>query len=137
MELICFRFVLGLSSTSHTFRLCLNRCNLELAFESKELRSICEHEATAKDALGGEIAEALRRRLADLRAATSIADLIVGNPHTVETGSIDYLVIDLCSRHQIVLEANHPETPLTDSGQLDWPKVSRIKVTYVGGEYEQ
>ena len=110
---------------------------MELAFESQELRSICEHEATAKDALGAEIAEALRHRLADLRVATSIADLIVGNAHTVEVGSIIYLVIDLCRRHQIVLEANHPENPLTDSGQLDWAKVSRIKVTYVGGEYDQ
>ena len=123
--------------TSNTFRLDLNRCNLELAFNSRELRSICEHEPTAKDALGAEIAEALRRRLADLRAATSIADLIVGNPHTVEVGSKNYLVIHLFRRHQIVLEANHPENPLTDSGQLDWAKVSRIKVAYVGGYNDQ
>ena len=119
--------------TSHTLRLDLNRCNLELAFNSKELRSVCEHEATAKGALGAEIAEALRRRLADLRAATSIADLIVGNPHTVEVGSKNYLVIHLFRSHQIVLEANHPKNPLTDSGQLDWAKVSRIKITHVGG----
>ena len=83
--------------TSNTFRLDLNRCNLELAFNSRELRSICEHEPTAKDALGAEIAEALRRRLADLRAATSIADLIVGNPHTVEVGSKNYPLLFIYS----------------------------------------
>ena len=110
---------------------------MELAFESKELRSICEHEATAKTELGAEIAEALRGRLADLRAATSMGDLIVGNPHTVEFGGMNNLVIDLCQGHQIVLKANHPENPVTDSGRLEWAKVSRIKVTHIGGEYEQ
>ena len=110
---------------------------MELAFESKELRSICEHEATAKTELGAEIAEALRGRLADLRAATSMDDLIVGNPHTLECRESNYLVIDLCQGHRIVLKANHPENPLTDCGRLDWAKVSRIKVIHIGGEYEQ
>ena len=84
-----------------------------------------------------EVADVLRRRLADLRAATSMDDLIIGNPHAVEFGEMNYLVIDLCQGHQIVLKANHPENPLTDSGRLDWARVSRIKVTHIGGEYEQ
>ena len=109
---------------------------MELAFESKELRSICEHGATAKDELGAEVAEVLRSRLADLRASTSIDDLIVGNPHALEFGGITYFIVDLCQGYQVILKANHPENPLTDSSQIDWAKVSRVKVTHIGGEYE-
>ena len=44
---------------------------LELAFESKELRDVCENEAEAKRQLGDSVAEMLKHRLADLNAATS------------------------------------------------------------------
>ena len=110
---------------------------MELAFESKELRSICEHGATAKDELGAEVAEVLRARLADLRASTSVKDLIVGNPHSVEFEGTSYFVVDICQGYQIVLKANHPENPLTGTDRIDWAKVSRVKVTHIGGEYEQ
>ncbi len=109
---------------------------MELAFESKDLRSICELGATAEHELGAEVAEVLRRRLADLRAATSIYDLVAGNPHEVEFRDINYFIVDLSEDYQIVLKANHSENPLTNSGQIDWAKVSRIKVTHIGGEYE-
>ena len=67
---------------------------------------------------------------------TSVDDLVVGNPHAVESGGTNYYTVDLCQGYQIVLKANHPENPLTDSGQIDWAKVSRIRVTHIGGEYE-
>ena len=87
--------------------------------------------------MGENIAEALKHRLADLRAATSIKDLIAGKPRTLGVGHLNCLVIDLCDGSRMVLKANHPENPLTDSGDLHWEKVSRIKVMYIGsGEYE-
>ena len=107
---------------------------MELAFESMHLRSICENEANAKDELGAEVAEVLKRRLADLRAARSINDLITGNPRIRNVGHIEHLVVDLRDGSYIILEANHPKNPLTETGKLDWPKVSRIKVTYIGSE---
>ena len=109
---------------------------MELAFDSKDLRLICENETTAKEKFGAEIAEVLKHRLADLRAATCISDFIVGNPRLSDVGYTDCLVIDLCLGHQIVFKANHPENPLTDNGRLDWEKVRRLKVTHIGSEYE-
>src|SRR5260370_4182866 len=38
---------------------------LELAFESKELRDICENDSDARRQVGGTVAEMLRDRLAD------------------------------------------------------------------------
>ncbi len=48
---------------------------LELAFETKRLREICENEEIASQELGAEGAERLKHRLADLRAAGSIEEL--------------------------------------------------------------
>ena len=107
---------------------------MQLAFESKELRSICEDRATAVCELGTETADVLRHRLADLYAAVSIADLIAGNPRIVEANGMSCLIIDLCHGHLLVLKANHIENPLTESGQIAWGKVSRIMVTRIGGK---
>ena len=109
---------------------------MEFAFDSKELRAICEHESVAEEKLGPEIAEILRHRLADLRAVTSLADLTAGNPHLATVGSMECLVLDLRHRAQIVLQANHPENPSTTGGQVDWSKVSRVQVMHIGGEHE-
>ena len=109
---------------------------MDLAFESKHLRLICEDETTANEKFGGGIAEILKHRLADLRAATCINDLVVGNTRFLDVAYADCLVIDLCPGHQVVLRANHPENPLTDTGQLDWEKVRRLKVIHIGSEYE-
>ena len=113
---------------------------MELAFESRGLRSICEQQSIAKGELGEDVAEALKHRLADLRAATSIRELMVGKPRTMTVGHMDYLVIDICEGSQMVLKANHPENPLTDDGELDWERVSRIKVIHIGSvlyDYQQ
>jgi hypothetical protein len=99
---------------------------LELAFESKDLRDICENEAEAKRRLGESIAKTLKRRLADLDAATSPKDLLAGRPRLGQDGQT--MVIDLCEGRRIVFAANHPDDPATADGDLDWAKVRRIRI---------
>lgn len=101
---------------------------LELAFKSKELRTICESEAHAKCNLGSKVAEALKHRLADLRAATSIVDLVAGRPRIADGGHSQQMIVDLCDGYRITFCANHPNNPVTEHGKLDWTKVSRIKI---------
>ena len=100
---------------------------LELAFNDLSLRTICEDEAHAGNELGPNVAKALKRRLADLRAATSVKDLVVGRPREL-AGTDKQMFIDVGDDHQLVFCANHPKNPLTGTGELDWLKVSRIKV---------
>lgn len=99
---------------------------MELAFEAKELRDICENEAEAKSRLGDSIAKTLKRRLADLDAATSPKDLLAGRLRLGKDGKT--MVIDLCEDHRIVFAANHPDDPATADGDLDWAKVRRIRI---------
>jgi hypothetical protein len=106
---------------------------LELAFESKELRDICESEAESKRVLGDDVAEMLRHRLADLDAATSPKDLLAGRPRLAEDGQS--MIIDLCEGHRIVFTANHPDNPTTPGGDLDWTKVRRIRILRIESEH--
>lgn len=108
---------------------------MELAFDSKLLRTICESEANAKRELGPMAAEGLKHRLADLCAATTIKDLVAGRPRLLDDVGRQCMVIDLCDGYQMVLCANHPNNPVTESGNLDWPRINRIKILWIGGNY--
>lgn len=97
---------------------------MELAFDSERLRSICEDQSLATQEVGSEVAEALKRRLADLRAANSITDLLAGHPRVIA----EHLVIDLGMGYSLTLQANHPRNPVNAEGGLNWTIVSRLKV---------
>ncbi len=105
---------------------------MDLAFDSLLLRSICENEEVAASELGPKVAEILKHRLADLLAATTINDIVVGNPRLItnEDGQ-QQMGFDLIDSYQIVLSANHKRNPLDKDGKIDWQKVSRVKIVQI------
>jgi hypothetical protein len=107
---------------------------MEIAFASKDIRSICENEIDARRRLGLPIAEVLKDRLADIQAASTIKDLIVGRPRPL-THADNTLVVDLCEGFSLVFCANHLVNPKDASGGIDWLKVSRIKIINIGSGY--
>lgn len=104
---------------------------MELAFDSPSLRATCESEAQAKSELGDTVAEVLKHRLGDLRAAASIRDLLVGMPRVSADGQ--EMIVDVGGTHNIVFKANHVKCPMTEAKKIDWAKVTRIKILRIEG----
>lgn len=107
---------------------------MQLAFESQSLRAICENENQAKLELGAAAATMLKHRLADLRAASSVRDIVAGRPREIDGPPPKPMVVDLCDGRRIVFTANHPNNPLTEAGNLDWRTVSRIRILRIESE---
>ena len=97
-----------------------------LAFASKLLREMCEIEEHAKRNLRSKVADSLRHRLADLEAATSVEDLIVGRPR--KRKSSDAYIVNLADGFCLEFGANHIKNPVHGDGKVDWSKVSRIQI---------
>jgi plasmid maintenance system killer protein len=108
---------------------------LELAFETKSIRTICESHLRAKDEFGDRVADVLKRRLADLDAATSVKDLVASPPYSVDGANCGHMAIDLCDEYLMVFCPNHRKNPTTASGELDWGRVTRIKIIRVGRDH--
>lgn len=108
---------------------------MQLAFESKDLRTICERESEAKREFDLPVAEMLKHRLADMRAATSVADLVAGRPRPLKGSAPQRIVVDLCDGYCIVFAANHTKNPLTKSDEVDWKRVTRIKLLCIGRDH--
>ena len=109
---------------------------LELAFSEKSLRQLCENETIAKRKLGARVAEKLKRRLADLRAASCVMDLVVGVPRELEGDNANQFAISLCDGYRMVFCANHTAVPFLESGAIDWARVSRVKVLRIEGNHD-
>jgi hypothetical protein len=45
-----------------------------------------------------------------------------------------HMAIDLCDGHRIIFKANHPNYPRNDIDELDWARVSRIKIMRIESE---
>ena len=101
---------------------------MELAFATKSLREVCESAAKAKLRLGPKVVEKLSRRLADLRAAVSVSDLIAGRPHELEVARQRRIALDLGEGYRMTFCANHAVLPKLKLGKIDWSKVSRVKI---------
>jgi hypothetical protein len=108
---------------------------LQIAFHTEAIRKVCENEEEAKTQFGTEVTEALKHRLADIRAARSPKDLVAGRPRPAHDSR--HMIIDLREGYQILVKANHPKYPKSDTDELDWTKISRIKIILIEKEDEQ
>jgi hypothetical protein len=100
---------------------------MELAFETPRLRHVCESDTEARKHFPQCMAEALQDRLADLRAATSAADLVAGRP-SMDGRPPGQIRFGLEGGYELVCTANHPRPPVTDGGLVDFSRVRRVKV---------
>ena len=108
---------------------------MELAFATRSLRIICESPVEKSQVLPTRVGHSLMRRLADLRAATSIRDVIAGQP-TEMAGSQPQVTIDLGDGHWMVLIPNHVNNPRTHKGDVDWARVSRVQVVEIAEHHD-
>ena len=104
---------------------------LELAFATKELRTVCEDGARALEEYGPAVASALWGRLADLRAASNPMELPLAVSQPGTGASASHIVIELAAGYSLVLTANHRQMPLQADGSVAWERVSRVIILHI------
>lgn len=105
---------------------------MQIAWNSAELRDICEVSEAADSALGPEVASQLRARLADLLAADSPLDLLAGQPEFVD-GDPPAVHIRLSDEAALTVMSNHQRGPTRHPAPTDWSRIRRIRVVSIGG----
>lgn len=93
---------------------------------------MCEQEFLAVQVLGPNIARKLHNRLSDLEAANSIFDLLFVKPQELVLGDVKGFSFNLYDDQILFVEANHNSNPMDSHGNIDWQRVYRIKVKFIG-----
>lgn len=104
---------------------------MDLAFATIALRDLCLSEVSMVEHLGDEKAEALKVLVADLRAATSISDVVSGEIAVSKANHRDVATYISPQGIRVSMLANHRANPVDDLGVVDWSLVTRIKITEV------
>jgi hypothetical protein len=100
---------------------------LIIAFATLPLRALCEDAAQADREFGEAVAQTLRHRLADLRAASSPLDVPVGNPQPMDE-NCERMALNLRDGFRLLLAPNHVKNPRDANNRVDWKKVRRVKI---------
>lgn len=109
---------------------------LELAYCSELLREVCTEPDKYSEDLSRKEIESLKARLADLRAADSIEDLPRGRIFPLENNMQIYEIYESI---KISFLQGHNHIPLLETGEIDWNRVSRLRIkniTTKGKTYE-
>jgi hypothetical protein len=106
--------------------------NVELTFETQNLRRTCEDPDFADAQLGQEAAQEFIDRLADLRAAESLADVVVGRSRVI-SASEPAFGISIGSSNLLIAEVANRPIPQTTDGHVDCQKVWRLKLIAIEG----
>ncbi|WP_156437283.1 hypothetical protein [Burkholderia sp. RF2-non_BP3] len=102
--------------------------SIQLAFQNVKLRQICESTVSAKRSLGEGAARSLHARLADVCACTSPVDVVELGFAAFDTSSDVRIFIYIEGGYTVTATANNRPEPRLVDGQLDWKRVTRLKI---------
>lgn len=101
---------------------------VEISFDDATLRAICESRKKAVTALGEHGAKALAQTLADLNASTSASGFLGLYAGAVFDQPPSAKCLNLAPNVLLVFRCGHVKTPLTADGDVNWDKVSRVRI---------
>lgn len=78
--------------------------------------------------LGKNVADVLRRRLADMRAVDFVSELPIGQLTEARGRADNCYEIHLSNGMKLIFSANHSKAPLREDNSVDWASVYRIKI---------
>jgi proteic killer suppression protein len=107
-----------------------------ILFDDERLRKLCEDEKTAKKNLGRDSAKKLKSRLADLRAAQTVRDLVAGKPHPLKRDRAGEFSLELHGGVRLVFAPANEPAPRTVDEAVDWARVTEVLVIYIGDYHD-
>lgn len=106
-------------------------CVIEIFFRERRLQRDCEDPKLLSRRFG-QFATPLRRRLAQLRAAEVLADVVLGNPHPLRGNRAGQFAVTITQNYRLIFELADDPLPLLDDGTVDIAQVSAIRILEVG-----
>lgn len=104
---------------------------LEISFAEKSLRTMAENHRSALRRLGPAAAAGLRDCLSDLEAAPTARDL--PPIYKLMAQRDGFLTHELTSECFAMFACAHVSIPRLESQDVDWSKVTRMKLVRIGG----
>lgn len=109
---------------------------MEIRFKDKDLHELCEKKAVATKKLGDIGARKLQSRLADLRAASRVTELVAGRPHPLKGERLGQFALDLLGGARLVFEPANDPVPRRDDASIEWSAVTIVCIEFIGDYHD-
>ena len=103
-------------------------------YKSRTLQKACTSEKAMKQRWGAQMSRVLRRRLGELEAAVTLADIAripAARCHELTGRRQGDLAVDLVHPYRLIFRPNLDPVPTKPDGGLDWSEVTGILVSDV------
>ena len=106
---------------------------VDISWSSHKLERTCSGDRGGIEHWGADHWKLLRRRLAALSAAPTLADMdgVSGNCHQLHADRDGDFAVDLWGPYRLIFEPNHDPVPLLDDGGVDKRNVTHITIKEV------
>lgn len=101
---------------------------VQLSFQDQKIRQQCESPISARRAFGFDVARTLHTRLADLRAADSMYDVLSLGLANLHGSHPHKILVQLGGGFVLHAQAGTPTQPHFSSCELDWKQVTRLRI---------
>ena len=104
---------------------------MEIVFRSPKLQKTCSIERESKRQWGDQNAKKIRRRLADLQAADTLADVSTLPPakcHPLHGDRAGKFAVDVQQPYRLIFEPANAPVPRKKDGGIDLTKVTRVRI---------
>ncbi|MCY3821520.1 MAG: type II toxin-antitoxin system YoeB family toxin [Gammaproteobacteria bacterium] len=105
---------------------------MDIDFEDDDLARLCNDSRFADRRLGTNSAKRLRARLADLKAATVVTELVAGSPHPLTGDRVGQFSLRLHRGHRLVFRPAHDSVPIRRDDSIDWNCVTAVTIVEIG-----
>ena len=105
---------------------------MDITFLSKKLAKLASSERELTRTFGKEVALKIMARLADMNAASCLAEVSRVPParcHELHQDRAGHLAVDLKHPHRLIFRPTAQPPPAKADGGLDWDKVTAITIT--------
>ena len=112
----------------------VKRCPvIEVSWDSRKLEKACSDDRLGSKRWGQDNWKLLKRRLAALRAAPTLADMhgVPGRCHQLHADRDGDFAVDLWGPYRLILVPNHQPIPSLDDGGIDTSRVTEITIKEV------
>lgn len=107
---------------------------MDISFENKSLRQLCENKNKAKTELGEELALKLKTLLADLEVWGNVSDFLAFGFYKFKVKENNHILVTLAEEVSFTFCAINLNIPFLKDNTIDWSKITRIKIVGIEGK---
>ena len=106
---------------------------INISWSDRKLEKACATDKAAQREFGADNAKLMKRRLASLMAAATLADMrnVPGNCHALSADRDGEFAVHLWGQYRLIFRPDHEPVPVLGDGGIDRTRVTSIVITEV------